>query len=44
MAIEVQKNLTNPANYAPERFDYIWFTPPNDGPCEKYKALEDERE
>ena len=41
--IEVVADQTVVADYMPERFDYIWFTPRLDtlDPCEKYKeALE----
>ena len=45
--IEVQKNQEKIADYAPERFDYVWFTPrlDDEDPCEKYKkALEKMKE
>ena len=45
--IEVQKDHLTIADYAPKRFDYIWFTPRlnDDDPCEKYKkALEKMKE
>ena len=41
--IEVRSELMTPQDYAPERYDYVWFTPQLDDvdPCEKYReALE----
>ncbi|MEE2837078.1 MAG: ChaN family lipoprotein [Myxococcota bacterium] len=41
--IEVRSGLMTPQDYAPERYDYVWFTPRLDDvdPCEKYReALE----
>ena len=39
--LEVELEKKTPADYRPERFDFIWFTPRVDDvdACEKYRVL-----